>query len=146
MAYRFSLQSVLNHRKFVEEILQKELSLLLRLLADEEGKLQSLENMRITLSGELRDKKKANANVSTIMLYTGFFQRLLGDIQKQKEEVAKAGEEVERKRLEVVEAMKNRKSLEKLKEKRKRAYVGTLEKKEQDFLNEISINRFNREI
>jgi len=146
VVYRFALQPVLNHRKFIEEGLQKELSCLNESLADEKRKLQSLGKARIRFSEDLRNKTEENTNVSIIMLYVGFLERLLKDIEEQKKEILKAEEKAEKKRKEVVEAMKNRKSIEKLKEKKVREYTRVLLKKEQDFVNEISINRYNRGI
>lgn len=141
--YKFTIQPLLNHRKFIEEILQKELSLFKRLLADEKKKLKDYEKARNRFLVELRQKQRESITVSENHLYFNFLVRLASDLDKQRDIVLEVEKKFDQKRDDLIEAMKNRKMLEKLKEKHLKAYNHKLMKNEQDFLNETAINMFN---
>jgi flagellar FliJ protein len=141
--YKFTIQPLLNHRKFIEEILQKELSLFKRLLADEKKKLKDYEKARNRFLLELRQKQRKSITVSENLLYFNFLVRLTSDFDNQRHIVLDVEKKFDRKRDDLIEAMKKRKMLEKLKEKHLKAYNHKLIKNEQDFLNEAAINIFN---
>ena len=142
--HKFTLQPLLNHRKFTEDILQKKFSLFKKLLIDEKKKLMICEKARNRFLVELQQKQKESIAVSENLLYFNFLVRLAGDIDKQRGVVLDIEKKFDRKRDDLIEAMKNRKMLEKLKEKHFKAYNHKLMKNEQDFLNETAINMFNR--
>ena len=143
--YKFTLQPLLNHRKFIEETLQKELSLFKILLADEKKKLKDYEKARNRFLVELRQKQRESITVSENLLYFNFLVRLASDLDNQRDIVLDVEKKFDQKRDDLIEAMKNRKMLEKLKEKHLKAYNHKLMKNEQDFLNEVAINMFNRD-
>ena len=142
--HKFTLQPLLNHRKFVEEILQKEFSLFKKLLIDEKKKLMTCEKARNRFLIELQQKQKESITASENLLHFNFLVRLTEDIDKQRDTVLDIEKKFDRKRDDLIEAMKNKKMLEKLKEKHFKACDYKLMKNEQDFLNEVAINMFNR--
>lgn len=142
--YKFQLNSLLNHRKFIEDALQKDLAVLKKILAKERKKLLDYKETENRLKVELQHKRKVSITSSENLLYINYFYRLSKDLNIQKEKVLKAERAFGQKRNELIEAMKNRKMLDKLKEKRLKSYIRELEKTELDFLNEVAINRFNR--
>ncbi|MDL1962731.1 MAG: flagellar export protein FliJ [Deltaproteobacteria bacterium] len=142
--YQFTLQALLNHRKSIEETLQKELSVVKRLLADEKKKLTDYERARNKFLVELQQKQRESITVSENLLYCNFFVRLDSKLDRQRDIVPDIEKNFDRKRDDLIKAMKERKILEKLKEKRLKAYDNKLMKNEQDFLNEAAINMFNR--
>ena len=142
--YNFTLQPLLNHRKFIEDTLQKELSLFKRLLAGEKKKLKDYEKARDKFLVELRQKQRESITVSENLLYFNFFVRLMSDLDRQRDIVLEVEKKFDQKRDDLIEALKNRKMLEKLKDKQLKAYNHKLMKNEQDFLNETAINMFNR--
>lgn len=142
--YQFTLQALLNHRKSIEETLQKELSVVKRLLADEKKKLTDYERARNKFLVELQQKQRKSITVSENLLYCNFFVRLDSELDGQRNIVPDIEKNFDRKRDALIKAMKERKILEKLKEKRLKAYNNKLMKNERDFLNEAAINMFNR--
>ena len=142
--YEFTLQSLLNHRKFIEETLQKELSLFKRSLIDEKKKLKDYEKARNNLLVKLQQKQRESITVSENLLYFNFLVRMASDIDKQRDRVRDVEKKFDQKRDDLIAAMKERKTLEKLKEKQLNAYNHKLMKIEQDFMNEAGINIFNR--
>jgi flagellar FliJ protein len=68
------------------------------------------------------------------------------DIEKQEERVLDVEKRFDEKREDLIEAIKKRKVIEKLKEKSFKLYQQEITKKEQDFMNEVAINQFNRKV
>ena len=144
--YNFNLESVLNHRKLVEENLQKELAILRLSLVDEREKLGKYKESRSKFLEELKRKQEEGTTISDVFLYLPFIEQLSKDIEKQKKNVLELENDVEQKRLDLVEATKKKKTLEKLKEKGLKAYKEEITKNEQEFLNEVAVNRYNGRI
>jgi flagellar FliJ protein len=142
--YKFTLEPVLNHRKIIEEELQKELADLKRRLVDEKRKLETYERAKSRSLAELQQKQEEGITAPEILLYESFIERLSRDLDKQKERVLGAEQKVDQKLEDLVAATKRRKTLDKLKEKGLEKYRRELLKNEQDFLNEVAVNRFNR--
>ncbi|MDY6949914.1 MAG: flagellar export protein FliJ [Thermodesulfobacteriota bacterium] len=140
----FTLEPVLRHRKLMEENLQKELSVLNKLLLAEQQKLKDYRDERTALVEELEKKQGKGLAVSEVSLYVRFIELLSGNVTKQKETVRIVQEQVEKKREDLIEATKKKKILERLKDKALRTYEQVLRKKEEKFLNEVGINQFNR--
>jgi flagellar protein FliJ len=142
--YKFRLEPVLKHRKLLEEDLQKDFAVLKRQLLDEQERLSDFEQARDRFSGELQEKQVKSISVSDILLYTDFLQQVSTEIEKQSEKILEAEKSLDKKRQELIGAMKNRKMIDKLREKGLKTHVQELSKKEQDLMNEAAINVFNR--
>jgi len=142
--YKFRLEPVLRHRKLIEEDLQKEFGALTRQLFDERERLSNLEQVKNRFSGELQQKQVKSINVSDILLYTDFIQQVSKEIERQSKKILEAEKNVEQKREELVGAMKNRKTIDRLREKGLKAHLQRLSKKEQALSNEAGINIFNK--
>jgi len=144
--YKFNLETVWNQRKSVAEGLQKELADFKKKLADERRLLAVFKKAKKAASKELQREKMKSITVFEIRLYVNFIEQLSGDIEKQEEKVSDAKKICDEKRENLIEAMKNRKAIEKLKEKGFKQYQHEVAKKEQVFLNEVAINLFNQKI
>ena len=142
--YKFSLESVLNHRSFTVENLQKELAILEKILSGEKRKLRSYKKAKYEFLSELQKKEEEGVTISEIVLYSSFVERLSMDIIEQRERIVEAVRKVDLKRDDLIEAMKKMKMLDKLKEKERKAYRQEVMKKEQRFLDEVATNRFTR--
>ena len=62
--YKFSLGAVLDHRKFLEENLQKELGSLKKQLVDKKNKLAKLKDTRRQFRSEWQSKQQQTMTVS----------------------------------------------------------------------------------
>ena len=142
--YKFPLEPVLNHRKFIEENHQKELALSERLLSDEKARLFAIKNARKKLLGELQQKQEKGITVSEALLYFGFIDHLSKDLENQEKRTSEVKTKCDQKRADLIDAMKKLKALKKLKDKRSKTYRQELMKIEQDFTNEVAIDKFNR--
>jgi flagellar FliJ protein len=142
--FKFGLQPVLSHRQFIEETLQKELARLQRRLAKERDRLDHHKDKQRHLTAELEQEQRQGTNSSTLLLYSNFLEQLAADIQQQTHKVTALVQQTDAKREELLDAMKNRKALEKFKEKKLAEHTAMLAKKEQAFLDEIGSSRHGR--
>ena len=144
--YRFNLEPVLNHRRLVEETLQKDLALLKISLIDENKRLITYKESRGTLLEELQKIQEKGTTTSDILLYLPYIEQVSKDIERQKNRVLELEKKVEQNLKNLLEATKKKKALQKLKEKAFKTYNQKLIKNEQDFLNEVAVSQFNRRI
>ena len=140
--YKFNLEPLLNHRRYQEEILQKELAHLKKRLTAEKQKLRDIKKKRRKYLRQLQHKQKESRPVSEIKLYLDFVDRLSEDLEAQNQRVVKAERRFNRKRQDLVLAMKRRKTLEKLKENGWQAHQHKILKKEREFMDEVSTHQF----
>ena len=106
--------------------------------------MSNFEQVRDRFSGELQQKQVKSISVSDILLYTDYLQEVSKEIKKQSKRILEAEKSVDQKREELVGAMKNRKTIDRLREKGLKVHVQELSKKEQNLMNEAAINIFNK--
>jgi flagellar FliJ protein len=141
--YEFRLQPVLNQRESIEENLKKETAACKARLAEEKKKLHTYKNSKSKLLAELNRKKQENSTISEILLYVDFAEQVSNDIEKQKRSILGVQEIFNQRREELIEAVKSRKTIEKIKEKELDTYKLKVIKNEQRFLDEVAVYRFN---
>jgi flagellar FliJ protein len=144
--YRFNLEPVLNHRRLVEETLQKDLAISKISLIDETERLITYKKSRIKLLEELKQIQEKETTTSDILLYLPYIEQVSKDIERQNKVVLELEKKVEQNLKDLLEATKKKKALQKLKEKSFKAYNQKLLKNEQDFLNEVAVSQYNRKI
>jgi flagellar FliJ protein len=142
--YRFQLQSLLNHRRHQEEASQKE-------LADAQRNLSAAQERLIRLKNDKRDniqvlqiKQKERHNTSNILIYQKYIEQLSRKIEAQREQVSIASQDVRQRRDDLVEVVKKRKTLEKLKENQQLAYQQKMIQDERKFNDEVAAGRHIR--
>ena len=143
--YRFRLETLLRRRKQIEDRRQTELSAQ-RVEFDQANRaLQRMESLRTKTRGELKNRLTLRTTVADLIAFNTYLHRLTEDVDKQKKEVAEAQQKVDEKRALLVDAAKNRKILDKLKEKQSLAHMQRSMRNEQNFMNEIAGNRHQRQ-
>ncbi len=147
MKFKFSLQKVLEHRKTLEDIAQRDLQ---QALVNYRNELTSLENMKKrrhdALHSGFRISTKDAKNISPRLQQT--HEYLLGQdmrIEIQSAKVQQLSEEVEKVREILRQRAISFKIIEKLKEKKFRDFIAEQNLKEQKELDEISVIRHPRE-
>ena len=141
--YKFNLQPLLNHRRYQEEILQKELAKSKKYLAEEQKKLRIIKQKKREYSHKLQQRQKNDGTVSELILYFRYLDRLSKDLDNQRQRVAIAEKQFNQKRKDLIEIMKKRKMLEKLKEKGWKSFQHRMLKKERNFMDEIAAKQVN---
>lgn len=141
--YKFNLQPLLNHRHYQEEILQKEFAESKKYLTEEQKKLRIIKQKKREYSQELQQRQRNDGTVSELILYFRYLDRLSKDLDNQKHRVAIAEKQFNQKCKDLIEIMKKRKMLEKLKEKASKGFRHRMLKKERDFMDEIAAKQVN---
>ncbi len=144
MSFKFRLEALRQYRNFQEDALQKELAQAQRERDQEVDRLQSLLDKRSRAEEDLKREQEKSTNGPHMALYDTYLNRLEGEIADQRMRVNQAENMCKQKMQELLEAMQNRKTIDKLKEKDLQAYMENLNQNEQKFLNEIAINKFAR--
>lgn len=142
--YRFNLEALLQHRKFIEESKQKDLSLV-QLEFDQEQKcLSILLKKQIDLADEFRIRQNSSMQPQEIVMYRTYTSRLINEIDIQQKKVQESEKKVNIARDQLLSATKDRKIMETLKEKKKKEFIQKVNKREQILINEAAVIRFNR--
>ena len=141
---KFKLESLLQHRKHIEETYQRELAEALHALQEEKDALAQLTSSRDRIKHNLAQRLTEDINAAEMLHFNKYLDRLSLNISLQRTKVAEAEENLEKKRLKLTEAVKRRKIMDKLKDKQLATEFEKIEKNEQNFMNEIAINRHLR--
>jgi flagellar protein FliJ len=127
-----------------EELQKKELALA---LAEVERNESLLERMLDKLADELEAfssrRNSGSIKVNELSQYASYTDKLLGEINRQREDIVKLAKLVDEHRLKLLEITKDKKILERLKEKRFEEYRRKLRQVEQKFMDELSVRNFH---
>jgi len=127
----------------MEDVLQKEFAMGKKKLLMEEQKLARLEETLMQNLAALEEKQKNGATVSDIILYESYLRQISIDRGQHIRRIIEMKNQLRQKLHELIEAMKARKILDRLKEKEIEKYRKELERKERIFMGEIAISGFN---
>ena len=142
--YRFKLQPVLDHRQIVEDELKKELSEIRKQLDHEEQLLKALKRKEMKTVQALKQEQTSGISSQQVITYHTYLERLFARILEQEKTVENRKAEEEQKHVEMIEAVKKRKILEKLKAQGIDRYRQMILEKETKFIDEMSVNQFVR--
>jgi flagellar FliJ protein len=136
--FQFRFEALLIARRHAEDCLQKELSAARRALADEQAALKEKKNSRRQCLQEQRRKQRRGFRGPDMLLFQTYLQRMERDIDAQQKRVAAAERKAAQKRQALIEAVKKRKILEKLKEKDQESHRQRLAEAERKFIDEVA--------
>jgi len=142
--FKFKLQSVLEYRMNIEEKIHNEFSDVNRYLNQQRDLLKAMIVERESLVNDLRHIQKATMRAGDIAALVGYIENLRGQEKEQKNVIHQAKEAVEVKRKELVEAVKNKKVLENLRDKHAEEYRKNINELEQKNSDEMSVLKFGR--
>lgn len=137
----FQLQQVLNYRKEVEKVRKVEFAAAKREFESATELLDHHQAEADRARVEYNNKQAAGITVSELQMYGDFFLRKSSDIQLQRLQVDTLGREMTEKREVLMDAAKDKKALELLKEKQMRAFRREMAEKERAFLEELSVQK-----
>lgn len=142
--FKFKLQSVLEYRLNVEEKILNEFSDLKRDLEEKKAVLNALIDERKGLMDQLRDMQSVAMRADDIASLIAYVEKIRKKETEQKNILHQAKEQLEKKRQELMEAVKNRKVMENLKDKHAEEYRRNLNELEQKNSDEMSMLKFGR--
>ncbi len=143
--FSFNLESVLNHRKLLEEREQEKLSkihqALLLAQSQKEGlRLQTKECLQM-----MAQEQKGLIDLDKIRHLASYIEKLELDIAELAQQILKIEVEKERQTECLIEARKQREIVDKLKEKRHATYDREGRELEQKLLDELSVVQFKHQ-
>jgi flagellar FliJ protein len=144
VSFKFKLESLLSHRQFVENVLEKELAAAEKRLSAERRIENYLKEKQVRFAEELKKNLQAPKPVSENRLYVTYIASLSKKIDDQRLKVQTAEFERRGKKIDLLKAVKKRKILERLKETHADQYHRFYLKKEQEASDEIGIQQYNR--
>jgi len=109
----------------------------------EEQELARLEETLMQTLSALQEKQRNGATVSDIILYERYLRQLSINRGQHIQRIIEMKNQLRQKLSELIEAMKARKILDRLKEKELEKVRKELERKERIFMGEIAITGFN---
>lgn len=119
----FRLASLLSLKEKIEDQKEMEYGQAVQLLEEEKRRASILKNRRVECIEEFKKKIESDIDTAAVARYNAFLKDLSERIERQDEAVRRAERFVEQKRQELVEAMRERKTYEKLKEKDYETFV-----------------------
>jgi flagellar FliJ protein len=143
-AFKFSLQKVLDVRKHREDQLAIELSKFKAALNMETFKLMQLQDDK---EGALQMKDSSdreNLNLNNLIISQSYLEQLNHSIIKQREEIKKKNKQVLSGRQELTEAMKKKKAVEILKERKQEEYKKEIRLIENKIIDEVAVRNTSR--
>ncbi|MEQ8160423.1 MAG: flagellar export protein FliJ [Smithellaceae bacterium] len=140
----FRFQTVLDFRKNVEEKILGEFSEKKRQLEFEELKLQNLMKEWSALLGELKKMQNKAVPVGDIARYVAYIDQVKENENRQKIKIAEVSGQLETKRIELLDAVRKTKIMEKLKQRHAKEYKDDERALEQKNSDEMSVLKFGR--
>ncbi len=141
--FRFSLQAALNVREITERLCAKEVALQEKAILEIDAKKQFLQNKITKVEVELTAQSKENRlNIEAFKSLYAFRNRVNTQIKSLDEEKEKENLVLQEKIERQMEATKNKRMLEILREKEEKRYIAKQIAMETKIMNEVAINQF----
>ena len=134
----FKLHTVLNHRQNLENMAMQRLSLSQQEVEVIQEKMKTKDELLFQVSQEFERLKQEEISIDKVILYQNHIHVLREKISSLGTDLLKAEEQAEIKREDLLEAVRDKKLLKKLKEKQDHCYLGFLVKKEDEEMDEIA--------
>jgi flagellar FliJ protein len=144
-AFRFRLENVLRYRKLIEEIKEKELASIRAQIHRQKQKIELLEKEHTNIINELKLMKQKTFDLSAVRIYQSYLSFLKRRIMYEKDVLALLYQKEKKKLEEYIEARKNTRVLERLKERRFAQWQYEVDREEQKFLDDIGAILFLKE-
>jgi flagellar protein FliJ len=141
MAFTFRLQPLYLWRKNLEELSQLRLAGYLQALAGQEERMEKLRETRKVCDGECRQKAGQGAPVSDLILYLDYFDASFQKLEVLELERQKNLKVIETERQKLTNLTRERKILEKLKERQFIKFLAEQEKRERKSTDDLVVQR-----
>lgn len=137
----FGMERVLTYRKDIENVRKLEFAAAQQEYFGSFERLKDEESRVDSINVDFNDRQREGITATELELYAVFFRRKSADIKLQREETANLSDRMTEKRNILVEAAKDKKVLETLKDKQVQAHKQELLYKERIFMEEIALRK-----
>ncbi|SJZ33618.1 flagellar FliJ protein [Trichlorobacter thiogenes] len=142
---KFEMQQVLNYRIELEKMRKLEFAAARQDLDAAADRLEQEKNEAAKLAEEFNGRQQQIDSIFEMRLYADFFARKRDEIKEQQRRVQSLDRVLEDRRDELVQATKEKKVMEQLKEKQKEAFQKEQAHKEGLLLDEIATQKKGQE-
>jgi len=144
--FKFDLQHVLDYRVSLEEKCQVSYSDQLRCVENERRVLDAIKARKEILMEQFLNVQNTEMNAADIGMYISYMKQMIAKEEEQTAILSGAEAVLEEERVLLLEAVKNRKAMENLKEKKLQQFrSGTLEKERKE-LDEFGIVKYQGKV
>jgi flagellar protein FliJ len=140
--FSFRLETLLTHRKNIEEKERNELMRLRSLLQQECNHLRDLHRQHHNTLGELAARRTEGADHGEVALFIAYMDRLKHEQVLSAKRITGLEKDVERQKITVVEATKQAKLIDTLRTKKHKEYAAFADKEEQKAVDEMVVVRY----
>ncbi len=140
----FELEQVLRYRLDVERLRKQEFATAKQGFDQAHEQLMQEEAQARNISQEFFQRQGELNSIEEIRRYSDFLARKREEIKQQKKRVDYLGHVLNERRSTLLDATKDKKALESLKEKKAQEYKLEMDKKEQNFMDEIAVQKNNK--
>jgi flagellar protein FliJ len=141
---QFELEQVLKYRLDVERVRKQEFATAKQGFEHAYEQLEQEESLTQNISQEFLQRQGELDSIEDLRVYSAFFARKREEIKKQKKHVDYLGHVLNERRSTLLDATKDKKALESLKEKKALEHKLEMDKKEQNFMDEIAVQKKKR--
>jgi flagellar FliJ protein len=140
--FSFRLETLLQHRHKVEERERTKFSNIRGELLAALDHMQMLRAKHAQMLYELAQKKCGNCDSQEITLYYRFLDRLDHELEQAAKRIAEIEGRLETQKRVMIEASRDKKMIENLRNKREKEFHTALEKDEQKSIDEMVVTRY----
>lgn len=137
----FKLEQILNYRCEIEKMRMQEFASAKQEFEHADDRLRREKKYVENLTAEFVQRQSELESIQELRMYIDFFTRKRKDIDNQQERLDRLGTIVNDRRGFLLDATRDKKVLESLKEQKTKEFRVMMEQKEQTFLDEISIQK-----
>jgi flagellar FliJ protein len=142
--FNFRLQPVLDYRKQVEDKLLSEFAGIKKRLDIEKRRLEELRSKKKGLISRLEEMGEGQLRPADVSVYVSYINHTIEQEKNQEEVAVNLERELKAKRLNLIDAMKQRKMLEIIREKKLKEHRLCINEKETKVLDELGTLRYGR--
>lgn len=145
--FQYKLQAVLRYREMIEDERKREFALANREVEEQKAKAEQLEEERLGLQGDLRKINSGGTLPFNMMLNTiRYIAGLDMGIVSSRREEERLRQAMEGKRQAFINARRDKKALEILRDKKREEYEKELDRERQLVLDELSLRMLRKRL
>ena len=141
--FNFRLQKVLELKQHIEKRKQQELASLIKKLDGEKIVMKKLMDERESNQHQRKQFEGKGTKLLEISLVDKYLQFVRQRINHQKQVINQLETAISKKQSELLAAMKEKKTLENYKQKKRNEYQKAVQIMEQNFLDELAIRKYH---
>ena len=134
--FKFKFQRILDYKESIEDINRSKYNKELNLLNDEKAKLEALVKSKESLNNQ-RSISVKSTTINDLKLYNMYLENITDKIDRQNTEVLAREKDVKHAKIKLIEAVREKKTFEKLKEKHYDEFLYNEKKEEEKLVDQL---------